>query len=293
MRRFRNLTRRQIVSAGGACVLCAAVAGAALTGNVGLALTLLAVFFTILFAGLLLVARRLSGLQRLQRRQQTDARTVLDQTQRRMLGALEELLLHSGDRHREAADRAAAQTREIEAFVQLFHQVTPRAPMPPSGGAVPLLDLLHLIRTRRPRVVLELGGGAPTVWMAYAVEEAGGRLVSLDHDAARAGRTRAGLTAHALAGVAEIREAPLEALADLRDVGLLVVERTDLLTGPDAAATMRLLTAVLADTATVCLAGAPEAAARWLETTEGLTREGEALLSYRRVVRELSNRTPA
>ncbi|WP_250001763.1 class I SAM-dependent methyltransferase [Actinoplanes sp. M2I2] len=292
MRRLRNLTRRQVVSASGACVLCVAVAAAALTGNVGLALTLLAVFFTILFAGLLLLARRLSGLQRLQRRQQADARTVLDQAQRRMLGALEELLLHSGDRHQEVVDRAEAQTRDIEAVVQLFQRVTPRAPMPPSGGAAPLLDLLHLIRTRRPRLVLELGGGASTVWMAYAVEEVGGRLVSLDNSG-RAELTRASLAAHQLAEVAEVREAPLEALADLDDVGLLVVGGGDAPTGPHAPAGMRLLTSLLADVATISLRGAPDAMARWLETTEGLTREGEAQLSYRRGVRELSNRTPA
>lgn len=290
MRRWPSLTRRQVVSAAGAGVLCSAVAAAALTGNVGLALTLLSVFFTILFAGLLLVARRLSGLQRQQRRQQADARTVLDQTQRRLLGALEELLLNSGDRHRELAERTDAHTGEVEAIVQLFHHVTPRAPMPPSGGPVPLLDLLHLIRTRRPRLVLELGSGPSTVWMAYAVEEAGGRIVALDHDAERAARTRAALATHRLAGVAEIREAPLEALGDLRGVGLLVVGRPELLTGPDA---MRLLATLLADVATVSLRGNPDAVARWLQTTEGLTREGEALLSYRRVVRELSNRTPA
>src|SRR4051794_26572731 len=98
MRRLRTLTRRQVILAVGACALCVAVAGAALTGNVGIALTLLAFFFTILFAGLLLVARRIAGLHRAQRRQQADVRAVLDQTQRRVLGAIEELVLHSGDR---------------------------------------------------------------------------------------------------------------------------------------------------------------------------------------------------
>ncbi|MCO8271940.1 class I SAM-dependent methyltransferase [Actinoplanes sp. TRM 88003] len=289
MRRLRSLTRRQVVSASGAGVLCVAVAAAALTGNVGLALTLLAVFFTILFAGLLLLARRLSGLQRIQRRQQTDARTVLDQTQRRLLAALEELVLHAGDRHGEVADRMGAQTRQVEAIVQLFQQVTPRAPMPPSGGAADLLDVLHLIRTRRPRVVLELGGGASTVWMAYAIEEFGGRLVSLDPDARRVERTRATLAAHHLSETAEVREGPVspEGLADVHDVGLLVVG------SPVAKADMPLLTGRLGAVAKVFLRDAPDSAARWLETTEGLTPEGEALLSYRRVVRELSNRTPA
>nr|WP_255643833.1 class I SAM-dependent methyltransferase [Actinoplanes polyasparticus] len=287
MRRLRSLTRRQVVSASGACVLCVAVAAAALTGNVGLALTLLAVFFTILFAGLLLLARRLSGLQRLQRRQQTDARTVLDHTQRRLLSALEELLLHSGDRHEELADRMGAQTRQVEATVQLFQQITPRAPMPPSGGAAELLDVLHLIRTRRPRLVLELGAGAATVWMAYAVEESGGRLVSLDPDASRVERTRAALATHQLGEVAEVRVGTVssEALAGVHDIGLLVVG------GPVGKPDRDLLVSRLAAVARVFLRGTPEAVGPWLETTEGLTGEGEALLSYRRVVRELSNRS--
>ncbi|MCY1140315.1 class I SAM-dependent methyltransferase [Actinoplanes sp. Pm04-4] len=282
MRRLRSLTRRQVVSASGACVLCVAVAAAALSGNVGLALTLLAVFFTILFAGLLLLARRLSGLQRIQRRQQTDARTVLDHTQRRLLAALEELLLHSGDRHGEVADRIGAQTRAVETIVQLFQQVKPRAPMPPTDGAADLLDVLHLIRTRRPRLVLEIGGGAGTVWMAYALEESGGRIVSLAPDGRRLRKT---LATHQLTEVAEVREGNVETLADVHDVGLLVVSE------PVAKADMPLLVGRLAAVARVFLRD--NASKGWLETTEGLTGEGEALLSYRRVVRELSNRSPA
>ncbi|MGK5678754.1 class I SAM-dependent methyltransferase [Actinoplanes sp. URMC 104] len=307
MRRLPTLTRRQATTAAGACLLCAAVTAAALTGNVGLALTLLAVFFTILFAGLLLIARRLSGLQRAQRRHQDDVRAVLDQTQRRVLGAIEELLLHSGDRHREMAGTLAhqlrAQTREVEALVQLFQQVTPRAPMPPVTDGATLLDVLHLIRTRRPRRVLELGG-ASAVWIAYALEQTGGKLLTLDHDAAGAERTRAALAAHGLTEVAEVREAPLrpiavedrtsawydlESLADVHDVDLLVVGGPPETTGPDARyPALRLLEDRLAEAAAVFVLGEPDVLGRWLEKTEGLTREGEALVSYRRVVRQLS-----
>ncbi|MBM2617583.1 class I SAM-dependent methyltransferase [Actinoplanes sp. LDG1-06] len=304
---MRSLTRRQAILAAGACVLCAAVAAAALTGNVGLALTLLAVFFTILFGGLLLIARRISGLARAQRRQQNDVRAVLDQTQRRLLGAMEELLLHSGDRHRELDDSLAGRmrdhTRDIEAIVQLFQRVTPRAPMPPAHAPADLLDLLHLIRTRKPRFALELGSGTATIWLAYAMEQVGGRLVSLHHDADRAEQARASVATHALVGVAEVREAPLrpvtiadrsfpwydlEAVADVHDVDLLVIDGPPASTGPDARfPALPLLTERLADAAAVFAADAG-VHGRWLETTEGLTREGEALLSYRRVVRQLS-----
>jgi hypothetical protein len=305
--RLRSLTRRQAILAAGACLLCAAVAAAALTGNVGLALTLLAGFFTILFAGLLLIARRISGLARAQRRQQADVRTVLDQTQRRLLGAMEELLLHSGDRHRELNESVAgqlrSQTRDLEAVVQLYQHVTPRGPMPPALAPAALLGLVHLIRTRRPRRVLELGSGTSTIWMAYALEQAGGTIVSLEHDAEVTARSRAAVAAHALVGVAEVREAPLrplaledrtfpwydlEALADMHDVDLLVVHGPPAQTGPDARyPAMRLLEDRLAEAASVFVDDEDGVAGRWLETTEGLTREGEALLSYRRVVREL------
>ena len=282
MRRLRRLTRRQAILAAGACVLCAAVAAAALTGNVGLALTLLAVFFTILFGGLLLVARRLAGLQRAQRRHQDDVRTVLDQTQRRLLGALEELLLHSGDRHRELTEALAGQTRDVEALIQLHRAVEPRAPMPPADGVAALLDLLHLIRTRKPGLVVELGGGASTVWTAYALEASGGRLVSLAPDAqqtreelARHGlaqRTREELARHGLAEIVDVREERGD-LTDLTGIDLLIVRGE-----PDLART--LLPGRLADGAAVVV---DEAYRGVLETTVGLTREGEA-----HVVRQLS-----
>ncbi len=316
MLRLRALTRRQAVLAVGACVLGAAVAGAALTGNVAVALTLLAFFFTILFGGLLLVARRIAGLHRAQRRQQADVRAVLDQTQRRVLGAIEELRLHSGDRHRELtsslADRFRAQTGEVEALVQLFQQFTPRAPMPSPGDTDPtvLLDVVHLIRTRKPRVVLELGCGPSTVWMAYALEEAGGKLVALDHDGAGVERARAALRRHGLTGVAEVRPATLrpvtlegrsypwydlEALADVPAVELLVIGGPPEGTGPDATyPALRLLEDRLSDGATVIFVEVqPDPLRRWLETIEGLTQEGEALgrhavLSYQRIVRQLS-----
>ncbi|WP_240669694.1 class I SAM-dependent methyltransferase [Actinoplanes solisilvae] len=269
MGRLRRLTRRQAILAAGACALCAAVAAAALTGNVGLALTLLAVFFTILFGGLLLVARRLAALQRTQRRHQDDVRTVLDQTQRRLLGALEELLLHSGDRHREMSDALAAQTGDVEALIQLYRAVEPRAPMPSTGSKTELLDVLHLIRTRKPSLVVELGGGASTVWTAYALEASGGKLVSLNRDAER---TRERLEAHGLTEVVDLRAA----VDDVTGIDLLVVYGE-----PELA-----LTLVKGRLAAGALVVVGEAHRRTLETAEGLTREGEA--RYRRVVRQLS-----
>jgi len=336
MSRLRSLTRRQATLLAGAAVLCAAVAGTALTGHFGAALTVLGVFFAGLLGGLLLLARRLSGLQQANRRAQADLRGTLEQTQRRLLGAVEEMLLNAGDRHRELTDTLAAQqkaaangtdrllraqTGEVEALVQLFQGFTPRAPMPSSGGfalnPTDLLDLLQLIRTRKPKLVLELGSGTSTVWIAYALEKAGGRLVSLDHDPGYAEKTRAALVAHGLTEVAEVRDAPLrpvlldgrsfpwydtDALADLREVDLLLIDGPPEKTGPDARyPAMRVLEDKLADAATVVFDDAhrhdeQQALRKWVETIEGLTEEGEApgrhaVLSYRRIVRQLAPQT--
>jgi predicted O-methyltransferase YrrM len=97
--------------------------------------------------------------------------------------------------------------------------------------------------------VVALGGGASTVWLAYALEKTGGRLVTIDHDEQAAERTRALLRAHDLTTV-EVKHAPLtelsveggtvdwydvDALDGLRDIDLLVVDGT-IAPGPDALA---------------------------------------------------------
>jgi predicted O-methyltransferase YrrM len=211
-----------------------------------------------------------------------------------------------------------AQTAVVEALFQLFDGFPPRAPMPSSGGfalnPTDLLDLLHLVRTRKPKLVLELGSGTSTVWLAYALEKSGGRLVSLDHDPGYAEKTRAMLAAHGLTAVAEVRDAPLrpvlldgrnfpwydtDALADLHAVDLLLIDGPPEKTGPDARyPAMRVLEDKLADAATVVFDDAhrqdeQQALRKWVETIEGLTEEGEApgrhaVLSYRRIVRQLA-----
>ncbi|MET0425324.1 MAG: class I SAM-dependent methyltransferase [Actinoplanes sp.] len=327
-----RIPRRQIAVLAGVGSLGAAAAGTALTGRAGTALALVAVLVTTGLGGLVLLARRLTGLQAANRKAQSDLKARQDKQHRRVIGTLDEILRKT-DRHRElldgltSAQKSAphrtdlllrAQTREVEALAQLFGGFTPRAPMPSSGGfalnPTDLLDLLHLIRTRRPRLVLELGSGTSSVWIAYALEQLGGRLVSLDHDPGYAARTREALAAHGLTGVAEVRDAPLRpvdldgrsfpwydtaALTDLDGVDLLLIDGPPAKTGPDARyPAMRVLEDRLADAATVVFDDAnreDEQAAmrRWVETIEGLTPEGEtlgrhAVLSYRRIVRQFS-----
>jgi hypothetical protein len=165
--------------------------------------------------------------------------------------------------------------RQVEALMGLHSLIQVRAPLPPSRGwaASPdiLLHLVSLVLERRPRVVVELGGGLSTVWLAYAMETVGegGRILSLDHDARFADTTRALLAAHVLERVAEVRHAPLKdieldgelwpwydlaALADVKSCDLLVVD------GPPAATRDRarypaipILASTLSDSAIVVL----------------------------------------
>jgi predicted O-methyltransferase YrrM len=308
------------------------VAVASAAGRAPRATSLLARLLVALPAGVIHLSRRLGGVGRANREAVRDLRVLVEQVQRRVIAAGEKERLAAGDRHQElteALSRAERltgrgaelllreQTREIEALFQLFQRVTPRAPMPAGGALNPtdLLGLLHLVRTRKPQLVLELGSGTSTVWLAYLLQQTGGRLVSLDHEPGYAQKTRDALEEHGLTDVAEVRDAPLRpvvldgrtfpwydagACADLEDVDLLVIDGPPEKTGPDARyPAMRVLEDRLADRATILFddanrADEQAALRRWVETIEGLTREGEALgrhavLSYRR----LSSRNPA
>src|SRR3954451_20703407 len=109
MSRLRKLNRRQAAVLAAAALLGLAVLGSALTGHFGLALTLLGVFLAGTVAGLLFILHRLAQLFVMQRTHQRDVRHVLDHIQRRLLGAVEEMLLTAGDRRRELTETLAAQ----------------------------------------------------------------------------------------------------------------------------------------------------------------------------------------
>ncbi|MQA97380.1 MAG: class I SAM-dependent methyltransferase [Streptosporangiales bacterium] len=119
----------------------------------------------------------------------------------------------------EAQTRALEQGRRIdfrqaEALTELRALLSPRAPMPASRGwaASPdvLLALAEQVLRRRPKLVVECGSGASSVWLGYAVERAGeGRVVALEHDERYADLTRDLVTAHGLDAVVEVRTAPL------------------------------------------------------------------------------------
>lgn len=264
--------------------------------------------------------------------------TAQSRTRRRLVGAAQQLR-DSGAEHRDAVLQAIEtvpkttqtsvatslhtlagqlvkhqgnQTRELEALLQLLGQITPRAPLPSSGQWAldprGLLELWHILDTRRPARVLELGGGTSSVWIAYALERHQGRLVSLDHDEGFADKTRQQLYRHGLDRVAEVRHAPLKpvevngdtyewydvtACDDLSEVDLLLVDGPPGRTGPRARyPAVPLLVDRLAAEAMVLLddCDRPDEQAvlqSWLTSIPGLVQQPAtignlAVLRYRR-----------
>ncbi|MEU8613626.1 class I SAM-dependent methyltransferase [Actinoplanes sp. NPDC048791] len=325
--RLRSLTRPQAVVLMVILALCAGVWWSAGSGHQGLALSLVAGLLLAVLLGILHLSRWIGGVYRANQNAHRELRTVVEQLQRRVVATVEKERLTAGDRHQELTRTVTrglrqsghgtdlllrAQSREIEALVQLFQQFTPRAPMPSSGdfalNPTDLLELLHLVRLRQPRLVVELGSGTSSVWLAYALEQYGGKLVSLDHDPDYARQTRTMLAAHGLNAVAEVREAPLreltvngktyqwydaDKLTDLTGIDLLLVDGPPAATGPDARyPALSVLAGRLAGTATVVLDDANrederDAVRRWTEEVPGLTEERvllgrHAVLAYSR-----------
>lgn len=208
------------------------------------------------------------------------------------------------------------QTREVEALLQLYAKIEPVEPMPPSGrwalNPHSLLGLFSLVRRERPRVVVELGSGTSTVWIGYALAANGdvgnARLISLDHDEAFAEQSRESVRLHAdRTAATEVRFAPLRsvrlgdeeyqwydptALADVRDIDLLLIDGPPGSTGPLARyPALPLLEDRLSDDAVIVLDDAgrddeKKIIDRWSQIP-GLTREWsvvgrQAVFRYRR-----------
>ena len=202
------------------------------------------------------------------------------------------------------------QTAETEALLQLYTEFRPRAPMPSSGrwamDPTGLLELLFLIRKEQPKIVLELGSGTSSIWIAYALEEAGGHLISVDHEMDFADRTRSLLDRHDVGHVAEVRLAPLrqlningeefqwydpDAFRDLHEIDLLLVDGPPGLPCETARyPALHVLQSRLAPDAVVMLddadrVGEQAIVRRWITDVTGLRRDREtfnrqAVLTY-------------
>ncbi len=289
VRKVSRLSLRQLGGLLISGVLCAGVAAASVTGQPAAATCLLALLLAGALAGVVHLSRRIGGVDHATQESVRDLRVVVEQVQRRVLASVERERLAAGDRHLELTEALARaerltsrgaevllreQSREIEALVQLFQRVSPRAPMPSGGALNPtdLLGLVHVAGERRPGLTVVLGSGPATVWLGYVLEGGGHRLIAVDHDPARAEATRQLLAAHGLTAV-EVRHAPpaeltvdgkpvdwydVDALDGLHDIGLLVVDGTLAPAGPDALTpALHVLGRRLAPAATVVSDEAP------------------------------------
>ena len=290
--KLRNLARRvrdrgprvsprQAAGLLGTAVIGGCAAASAVAGRAAVATCLLTLLLAGALAGVVHLSRRIGGVNRSTQDSVAELRIVVEQLQRRVIASVEKERLAAGDRHQEITDTLARterltgrgaelllreQSREIEALVQLFQQVTPRAPMPGGGVLNPtdLLGLIHTVRSRRPRLTVALGSGPSTIWLAYAVT-GDSRVIAVDHDPGRAAQTSALLTAHTLP--ASVLCSPLaeltvdaktidwydvESLATLHDIDLLIVDSALAPSAGDAvAAALHVLGRRLSPTAAV------------------------------------------
>jgi predicted O-methyltransferase YrrM len=168
------------------------------------------------------------------------------------------------------------QLNQFQAMLNLFELVPLKAGAPRLGGwaasADVLLWLVDEMLTSKPKVVLECGSGASTVWLALAANKFGlpTRIIALEHDERFARATREHLMRHGLSDHAEVRLAELSpvgvpaghrtpwydvtSVKDVMDIGLLFVDGPPGDTGTDARLpAIPVLQKQLAETCTIVL----------------------------------------
>lgn len=186
----------------------------------------------------------------------------------------EELQKTSRSTSRHVTTTVRDSTRQIESLAQIYSRFSAtKLPMPSTGGfaidAQALAHLISLAEERKPRRILELGSGTSTIWLGYLCREFGGSLVTLDHLEKYLAATQTAVDRHNLNHQVEGRLAPLqkincdgtsfnwyalEALNDLSDIDMLVVDGPPAATGPQARyPSLPMLIDRLAKNATVVL----------------------------------------
>lgn len=202
--------------------------------------------------------------------------------------------------------------KRVQDIVNLFQMVPIRSGIPALGlwtaSADLLVELVDRFVEQRPTTVVEGGSGVSTVVLALAAKEHGipARIVALEHEPEWAEHTRRMLERHGVAEYAEVRIAPLQptslddhstpwydesAVADLTDIGLVLVDGPPEGTGPRARYPMvPLLRDRLADRCTVLVddtarPGDADVVERWRPMLPGFELEllkldkGAAVLS--------------
>lgn len=166
--------------------------------SVLIALTFAGIAFLIALVGLISV-RLLTVAEKINRKMVTKDRVEqLDRNSRR-------------ENRRELANLF----HQVESTIQLESVFGFAHPLPPSRSwaASPdlIVEILNQIRDRKPQLIVELGSGLSTVWIARVLEQNGfGKLVSIDHEAHFAEKTRAQLAVHGLESLVDLRVGALE-----------------------------------------------------------------------------------
>ncbi|WP_182920251.1 class I SAM-dependent methyltransferase [Nocardioides cavernaquae] len=132
-------------------------------------------------------------------------------------------LSRAAGRYDELRRRILALTHSVDAtasetvnLARLQDELLPgTATMPTLGGWAAtnrtIAELVSIVLTRAEHpTVVECGSGSSTVWTAAALRKrGGGKVISLDHDASYAERTREELRRHGLSDYATVIHAPL------------------------------------------------------------------------------------
>jgi len=153
---------------------------------------------------------------------------VVPAVQAALRGHEEALKRHQGELHDmrlAVADEVDKQVVLLEDYLQLTRLVPMTLPMPKPGTWAASEDLLlwlaGYVLEHRPRLVVDLGSGQSSVWMAAAMRTAGydGRVIGVDHDEGFAQATRDLARRQGVEAWLTVVHAPLrEQVIDERDV---------------------------------------------------------------------------
>jgi len=105
--------------------------------------------------------------------------------------------------------------RQMEAISGIYATVPTAMPFPPTRGYAVSPDLLaviqRIIQSENPGLIIELGSGTSSVFMAQLLANRGnGVLFSVEHDEHHSRRVRSLLSTFGLTGIATVVECPLE-----------------------------------------------------------------------------------
>ncbi|MBP2374414.1 putative O-methyltransferase YrrM [Paeniglutamicibacter psychrophenolicus] len=116
---------------------------------------------------------------------------------------------------RHVTDTVLEGTKQTEILLQLLPRLKDVEKLLPSTGgyamdAQALLHLVNLLEARKPKFILELGGGTSTIWMGHICRQFGTKIISVDHLEDYLDATRAAVIRHGLEDIVDCRHAPLE-----------------------------------------------------------------------------------